>query len=62
VSDYTIWTCAVDLKNLRYYCRTFENSRIRMVDLKALDFDAKEIRTISIQGEEQIEDLSNTAK
>jgi hypothetical protein len=33
-----------------------------MVDLKVLDFDAKEIRTISIRGEEQIEDLSKTAK
>lgn len=62
VCDYTIWTCAADLKNMRYYCRTFENSRIRMVDLKVLDFDAKEIRTISIRGEEQIEDLSKTAK
>ena len=62
VSDYTLWTCAADLKNMRYYCRTFENSRIRMVDLKAVDFDAKEIRTISIRGEEQIEDLSKTVK
>ncbi|MCX7423872.1 MAG: choloylglycine hydrolase family protein [Planctomycetia bacterium] len=62
VSDYTLWTSAADLKNLRYYFRTFDNSRIRMVDLKAVDFDAKEIRTISIKGEEQIEDVSGRAK
>ena len=62
VADYTLWTSAADLKNLRYYFRTFDNSRIRMVDLKAVDFDAKEIRTISMKGEEQIEDVTSTAK
>ena len=58
VADYTLWTSAADLKNLRYYFRTFDNSRIRMVDLKAVDFDAKEIRTILMKGEETIEDVS----
>jgi choloylglycine hydrolase len=62
VADYTLWTSAADLKNLRYYYRTYDNSRIRMVDLKAVDFDAKEIRTISIRSEEQIEDVSEKAK
>ena len=62
VADYTLWTSAADLKNLRYYYRTFENSRIRMVDLKSVDFDAAEIRTILMQGDEQIEDVSSTAK
>ena len=62
VSDYTLWTSAADLKNLRYYFRTFDNSRIRMVDMKSLDLDAKEIRTISMKGEEEIQDVSGTAK
>jgi choloylglycine hydrolase len=62
VSDYTLWTSAADLKNLRYYFRTFDNSRIRMVDMKAVDLDAKEIRTISMKGEEEIEDVSGKAK
>ena len=61
VADYTLWTSAADLKNFRYYYRTFDNSRIRMVDLKAVDFDAKEIRTISMKGEEEIEDVSGKA-
>jgi choloylglycine hydrolase len=61
-SDYTLWTSAADLKNLRYYFRTFDNSRIRMVDMKALDLDAKEIRTILMKGEEEIEDVSGKAK
>jgi choloylglycine hydrolase len=62
VADYTLWTSAADLKNLRYYFRTFESSRIRMVDMKALNLDAKEIKTISMRGEEQIGDLSGKAK
>ena len=62
VSDYTLWTSAADLKNLRYYFRTFDNSRIRMVDMKAVGLDATGIRTISMKGEEQIEDVSGKAK
>ena len=33
-----------------------------MVDLKAVDLDAKGIRTISMKGEEQIEDVTRKAK
>jgi hypothetical protein len=33
-----------------------------MIDLNAMDFDAREIRTIAMTGEEQIEDLTSTAK
>lgn len=62
VADYTLWTAVADLKNARYYFRTFENSRIRMLDLKALDLNAKVVKTISIEGEEQIEDLASQAR
>ena len=62
VADYTLWTSASDLKNLRYYFRTYANSRIRMVDLKAVKFDAKKIKTISFKGDEQIEDVTASAK
>jgi choloylglycine hydrolase len=62
VADYTLWTTVADLKNARYYFRTFENSRIRMLDLKALDLNAKDVKTISILGEEQIEDLTPKAR
>jgi choloylglycine hydrolase len=62
VADYTQWTTAADLKNHCYYFRTYDNSRIRMIDLKAVDFDAKRIRTISMKGEEEIEDVSGKAR
>ncbi len=62
VADYTQWTAVSDLTNRRYYFRTFDNSRIRMVDLKHVDLDAKQIKIISMQGSEQIEDVSGQAK
>jgi choloylglycine hydrolase len=62
VADYTLWTIAADLTNLRYYFRTFDNSKIRMIDLKSADLDTKGIKTISIRGEEDIEDVSGKAK
>jgi hypothetical protein len=33
-----------------------------MVDMKAVDLEAKAIKTISIEGDEQIEDVSGKAK
>ena len=58
VADYTLWTSASDLTNFRYHFRTFQNSRIRMIDLQKMDLDAKEIKTFSMAGGEVIEDLS----
>jgi choloylglycine hydrolase len=62
VADYTQWTSAADLTNLRYYFRTYDNSRIRVVDMRAVDLDAKQINTISMAGKEQIEDVSMKGK
>ncbi len=58
VADYTLWTSASDLKNVRYYFRTYENSRIRVIDLKSLDLDARSIKTIPIRGDETFEDVT----
>jgi choloylglycine hydrolase len=57
VADYTLWTSVYDLANLRYHFRTFDNSRIRMVDLKKMDLDAKRLKTFSMVGPEDIEEL-----
>ncbi len=40
----TQWTTAMDTKSLRYYYRTMHNHRIRVVDLKEIDFSAGELR------------------
>ncbi|MFZ0311621.1 MAG: choloylglycine hydrolase family protein [Candidatus Korobacteraceae bacterium] len=57
-ADYTIWTDATDLKTLRFYFRTYENSRIRMVDLTRMNLDGGDIVTISMKGGEDIQSLT----
>lgn len=60
--DYTQWTAASDLQNCRYFFRTYENSRIRMIDLHKVDLDAEGVKTISISGKEVFEDVSGKIK
>ncbi len=40
----TQWTTAMDTKSLRYYYRTMYNHRIRVVDMKKIDFGQGDIR------------------
>ncbi|HIK44367.1 MAG TPA: choloylglycine hydrolase family protein [Leptolyngbyaceae cyanobacterium M65_K2018_010] len=58
LADYTIWTSANDLKAKRFYFRTYENSQIRMVDLTSMNLNARDIKTISMKGNEVIQPLS----
>jgi choloylglycine hydrolase len=60
-ADYTLWTSAIDLKAKQYYFRTYENSQIRMIDLKTEKDRSPEIMRIKIDGEETIETLSAAA-
>ena len=58
LADYTQWTSAKDLKALRFYFRTFDDSQIRMVELSKFNPEAKEISTVSMRGHEPIVNLS----
>ncbi len=58
VADHTEWTTAADLKKLRYYFRTHNNSHVRSVAMKAVNLDNREIVTILMKGDEEIEDVS----
>jgi choloylglycine hydrolase len=54
VDEITEWTSVADLKNLRWYFRTFGDQSIRMVDLKeAVDAAKGEMRTIEMEGTTQ---------
>jgi choloylglycine hydrolase len=54
VNEITEWTSVADLKNLRWYYRTFEDQSIHMVDLKqAVDAAKGEIQTIKMEGTSQ---------
>jgi len=57
LADYTSWTSANDLKAKKFYFRTYENSRIRMVDLNKMNLNAKKIVTIPMSGKEEVEEL-----
>jgi len=62
--ETTEWTSVNDLKNLRWYFRTFQDQSIRMVDLKeAIKAAGGEIRTIAMeQSTQPIADVSTAVK
>jgi choloylglycine hydrolase len=62
ISDFTNWTTAADIKHLRYYFNTYQNRRIKMVDLKKIDFSAKDFQLISMKEPESAQDVSDSAK
>jgi choloylglycine hydrolase len=54
MDETTEWTSVADLKNLRWYFRTFEDQSIHVVDLKqAVDAAKGEIATIEMEGTKQ---------
>ena len=56
----TIWTSAADTRNLKYYYHTQHNRKLRMVDLKKIDFSAKKIvrQPLDIKKDQEIEDVT----
>ncbi|MDJ0798834.1 MAG: choloylglycine hydrolase family protein [Calothrix sp. MO_167.B12] len=65
VADYTLWTTANDLKEKKFYFRTYENSQIRMVDLKEY-LEVKEVTTFPMYDKKEeiraLTPLSNPTK
>jgi choloylglycine hydrolase len=61
--DYTVWTSVADLKNLRWYFRTYTDESIRQIDLpKALVAAGNHIRLISMSSEQPVIDRSTIFK
>ena len=56
--NFTQWSTIGDIKNKRYYWWTEFNRRMRMVDLKELNFRGKEIRSIPLD-EVRAEDVKD---
>jgi len=54
----TIWTSTMDAKALRYYYHTQYNSRLRVIDLRAVDFAKNKITYIPMDKEKK-QDLEN---
>lgn len=60
--EYTQWTSVSDLSGCAFYFRTYDDSRIRMVQLKKCNLDAGDITTISTKQKEEFEDMLTRTK
>jgi penicillin V acylase-like amidase (Ntn superfamily) len=59
--ESTQWTTVSDMKNLRWYFRTYDDETIRVVDLrKAVDAAKGQIHTIKMESKQPIVDASTT--
>ena len=59
--ELTQWTAVSDLKNLRWYFKTYDDQSIRMVDLKqAVEAAKGEPRTIKMESTQPIANASTT--
>jgi len=56
--ETTEWTAASDMKNLRYYIRTYDNQDLSMVDLKKAELNAKQIMFIPLDKPQTARDLT----
>jgi choloylglycine hydrolase len=56
--ETTEWTAVSDMKNLRYYIRTYNNQDLSMVDLKKADLNAKQMTFIAIDKPQTARDLT----
>ncbi|WOJ91094.1 choloylglycine hydrolase family protein [Methylocapsa polymorpha] len=62
-ADYTLWTSVADLKNLKWYFKTYNDQSIRSVDLPAALAAAKgKIRFIKMDSKQPVQDVSKTLK
>ena len=55
--ETTEWTAVSDMKNLRYYIRTYDNFDVRMIDLSKADLNAKQIKFISLDKPQTVKGL-----
>lgn len=57
--DYTVWTTTTDLKNVRWYFRTYNDQSIRCVDLrKALSKAGGKPQIIKMDSKQKVKDVS----
>lgn len=62
-SETTQWSSYRDLTNRIFYFRTYDNFTLRKIDLKRLDFNAKNIKSIGMfDDKETIIDVTNRAR
>jgi choloylglycine hydrolase len=61
IAEFTAWTSASDLNNLRWHFRTYNDQSIRSIDLRAALTAANgKVRTISMDSQQSVLDLSTS--
>ena len=56
--ETTEWISVVDMKNLRYYIRTYDNMDIRVIDLGKADLNAGQIKFIGLDQPQTVQDVT----
>jgi choloylglycine hydrolase len=56
--ETTEWIAVSDMKNLRYYIRTYDNFDVRMIDLGEADLNAKQIKYIALDQPQTVINLT----
>lgn len=56
--ETTEWIAVSDMKNLRYYIKTYDNFDVRMLDLGKADLNAKQIKFIALDQPQTAKDLT----
>jgi len=54
----TEWIAVSDMKNLRYFIRSYDNMDVRMIDLRKADLNAKQIKFIPLDKPQTVQDLT----
>ncbi len=60
--DFTMFTCARDPQNLKYYFRTYDDQSIKVVDLKKFDFNGNQVKKASTSGKQTAIDVTSQLK
>lgn len=61
-NELTIATVVRDPQNLKFYYKTYDDQNIKVVDLKAFDFDSKTMLSMLITGQTVVENVSQKLK
>lgn len=60
--DHTEWASVSDLKNLKLYFRTYDNPEIRVVQMKSMNLDGKDVLSIQMKSTPSFHDVSADGK
>ena len=58
-TELTQFTCARDPNHLRYYIKSYDAQNIKMIDLTEFNLNASDIKSLTVKGITQIDNVSS---